>query len=203
MLLAAAGVVVPNPGLPLLLTVLYAGYTGGLASATISALLTVVYGAFAYGVTDYLGDLPGEPLVAIAVLVAAAPAVAVAGAAARRRIETAARTRLGAQELSRTLLNSVQDGVMVSRAGGGAILDHNERLAEMTGFSREELIGATPPYPFWPPESAEAIGATLERAFSGEVGEYDLEFVARDGRRLSVIVGRSPLRDGSGRIVGQ
>lgn len=70
MLLAAAGVVVPNPGLPLLLTVLYAGYTGGLASATISALQTVVYGAFAYGVTDYLGDLPGEPLVAIAVLVA-------------------------------------------------------------------------------------------------------------------------------------
>ena len=202
-LLAAGGVVVPNPGVPLLLTVLYAGYTGGLAAATISSLLTVVYGAFAYGVTDYLGDLPGQPIVAIAVLVAAAPAVAVAGAAARRRIETAARTRLqGAQELSRTFLNSVQDGVMVSSARDGSIRDQNERLAEMTGFSREELIGATPPYPFWPPESAAAIRATLERAFAGEVGEDDFEFVARDGRRLSVIVGRAPLRDGSGRIVG-
>jgi PAS domain S-box-containing protein len=201
--LAALGIVIPNPGVLLLMAVLYAGYTGGLLSGTISSLMAITYVGLAYGAASYLDDLPVDPLLGVAVMVAAAPAVVVAGAAARRRTERASRDRLeGARELSRTLLASVQDGVMVSRSGDGVIRDVNPRLTELTGFSRDDLIGCTPPYPFWPPESADAILETLESAFHGQVGEYDFEFCRSDGSRIAVIVTRAPLRDGSGRIIG-
>jgi PAS domain S-box-containing protein len=201
--LAALGIVIPNPGVLLLLAVLYAGYTGGLLSGTISSLLAIAYVGLVYGAASYLDDLPVDPLLGVAVMVAAAPAVVVAGTAARRRTERASRDRLeGARELSRTLLASVQDGVMVSRATDGAIRDINPRLEELTGYLRDDLIGCTPPYPFWPPQSADHIEKTLAAAFTGHVGEYDFEFVTREGSRIAVIVARAPLRDGSGRIIG-
>ena len=201
--LAGLGLVIPNPGVPLLMTVLYAGYTGGLIAGTLSSLLTIAYVGVAYSLFGFVGELPGDPLVGVSVMIAAAPAVAVAGAAARRRIDAAARSTLeSARELSRTLFASVQDGVMVSRAGDAAIRDVNPRLSELTGYGRDQLIGRVPPYPFWPPESAATIQQTLEQAFAGKIGEYDFEFLTRDGSRLAVIASRSPLRDGAGRIIG-
>jgi PAS domain S-box-containing protein len=200
--LAAVGVILPNPGVPLLVAVMYAAYSGGLVAGMASALIAVAFIAYAYS-GQLLGEIAGDPLLGMVVIAVAAPAVAVVGAAGRRRIESAAQGRVqGAQELSRTLLGAIRDGVLVSRAGDGVIRDVNPALVEMTGFSRDELLRSGPPYPFWPPEAGPTMRAALEETFAGTGGEDDQELITRDGRRLAVIVGRAPLRDGRGRIVG-
>jgi len=55
------------------------------------------------------------------------------------------------------LFESMQDGLGVVDAAG-VFQDVNPALCAMTGFSREELVGAGRPHPFWPPEEFEAIG---------------------------------------------
>ena len=42
----------------------------------------------------------------------------------------------------KTVVNTIQDGIMIVTPDG-QIVSVNEGLVEMTGYSREELIGAT------------------------------------------------------------
>ena len=68
------------------------------------------------------------------------------------------------------ITSSMHEGFMLTR--DGAILEVNQALCELTGFTREELVGAHAPYPFWAPESAEEI--SRQRALIGERG-HDFE----------------------------
>ena len=70
--------------------------------------------------------------------------------------------------------------------GDGRILGVNERMADLTGFPREALVGARPPYPVWPAADAGRYGAFLAAALrSGVAGEVDRTYTrARAVRSL-------------------
>jgi PAS domain S-box-containing protein len=98
-----------------------------------------------------------------------------------------------------TLFESMQDGLgMVDAAG--VLLDVNPALCTMTGFSREELIGAGPPHPFWPPEVSEAIGEAFAPAVRGDTKESELTFMRKSGERFAVVVSPSSVKDSEGRV---
>jgi PAS domain S-box-containing protein len=91
---------------------------------------------------------------------------------------------------------SLAAGISVSD-DRGRILLVNPAFSQMTGWSPEELIGATAPYPYWPEEEMAAINAAFEQAIRGETPPqgFELKFRRKDGTRFDVLVKVAPLLD--------
>jgi PAS domain S-box-containing protein len=79
----------------------------------------------------------------------------------------------------------------------------NDAFCAMTGFRREELLGAGIPYPYWPPEERKACAAAMRRVLKGEIAPAGLEFrfMTRDGRSLDVLLHASQLAI-AGKVAG-
>ncbi|HTI32518.1 MAG TPA: diguanylate cyclase, partial [Miltoncostaea sp.] len=102
---------------------------------------------------------------------------------ARHRAEAEAE-----RDLSRALVESLQDGLLVLTADA-RIVRVNGRFSTLTGFGREDLVGAGPPFPFWPAVRASRYGTLLRAALrTGLAGEADRTYVRADGAHRFVIV---------------
>ncbi|HJZ62060.1 MAG TPA: diguanylate cyclase [Miltoncostaeaceae bacterium] len=102
---------------------------------------------------------------------------------------------LGSEHRARgAIIAAVQDGLLVTDTGG-AIVEVNDRLCEMTGRSRDALVGREPPYPFEAPYAPVSIAEV-------EDGERDVVIRGADGGELAVILAASPLVDDAGRPRG-
>jgi PAS domain S-box-containing protein len=185
----------------MLLAVVYSSFLGGLRAGLVSAAITLAYGfAFFGGPVRPLVYSP-ENALQLLLLTIAAPTMAIMVGALKSRLE---QTATGAERLERDyrlLLDSLDDGLAVSDERG-RLVDMNPRLCVMTGFPRSELLGSEPPYPYWDPETAGTIEASLRRTLAGERVETDATYRRRDGSRFPVIVGRAPVVDGDGGVVG-
>jgi diguanylate cyclase (GGDEF)-like protein/PAS domain S-box-containing protein len=115
----------------------------------------------------------------------------------RKRVEEALR---GAKEFSEGLIASMQEGFSVLDSRGVHV-DVNPALCQMTGFSREELIGVGPPHPYWPPEAYEEIERAFQKTLRGRFGSFELTFMRKNGERFPVIVSPSWIRDSQGNVV--
>ena len=106
------------------------------------------------------------------------------------------------RDYSAALIEAMQDGLAVSTPDG-TLIDVNHRFCELTGFAASDLVGCSPPYPYWPkgPARGDAEYA-FARALRGLSGEHDLEYRHRDGRPLPVVVAHAPLRDADGEVRG-
>jgi diguanylate cyclase (GGDEF)-like protein/PAS domain S-box-containing protein len=103
----------------------------------------------------------------------------------------------GAERLiSEPVLAAIRDGIVVLRSNG-QIAAVNQALCEMTGFTRDELVGATPPLPYWPPEQQSHIRFVRAATADGREGEFDMTFARKNGERFPAIVaiGVSPEHD--------
>ena len=71
----------------------------------------------------------------------------------------------------------------------------NDHFCELIGRSQDEILGAEPPFPWWPEDQwawfAAQLGERLERA--AERGKFSGEFQRGDGTRLEVVGGTSVL----------
>lgn len=105
-----------------------------------------------------------------------------------------------ALEFSNNLISSMQDGFSVLDMHGFA-QDANLALCQMTGFSREELIGLNAPFPYWPPEEYANIQAAFNKTLAGETGAFELTFMRKSGERFPVIVSPSAVKNSKGDIV--
>lgn len=114
----------------------------------------------------------------------------------RKRAEEAL---LAASRYNRSLIEASLDP-LVTISTEGKITDVNAATEQVTGYSRDELIGTDFSHYFAKPERARS---GCERAFKdGSVKNYELEIRHRDGRLTPVVYNASVFRDGSGRIVG-
>jgi PAS domain S-box-containing protein len=104
------------------------------------------------------------------------------------------------KEFSDSLIAGMQDGLSVLDANGVHI-NVNAALCNMTGFSREELVGVGPPHPYWPPEAYAEIDRAFQKTLRGEFGSFELTFVRKNGERFPVIVSPSSIRDRQGDVV--
>ena len=66
----------------------------------------------------------------------------------------------------------------------------NPAFCAMTGFSENELIGTTPPYPYWPDQGYEAHQHNLELTLQGKVKKEGFELMLR--RRTAADFGIVP-----------
>lgn len=110
-----------------------------------------------------------------------------------RDAESAMRRELRLRE---AIEQSLAAGIVVSDSSGRNLLV-NPAFSEMTGWSADELIGATAPYPYWPEEEIPAINRAFQLAIEGKTPPqgFELKFRRKDGTRFDVLVKVAPLLD--------
>ncbi|MFZ2445612.1 MAG: PAS domain S-box protein [Syntrophobacteraceae bacterium] len=91
------------------------------------------------------------------------------------------------------IISKTLDGTITSWNGGSEIV---------YGYSAEEAVGR-PINLLIPPDRGDEMRDVLEKIARGErIVQYETERLRRDGRRISVSLSVSPIRDASGEIVG-
>jgi len=103
------------------------------------------------------------------------------------------------KEFVENLIASMQDGVSVLDSYGVHI-DVNAAFCQMTGFSREELIGVGTPHPYWPPEAHEETERAFQKTLRGEFSDIEVTFMRKNGERFPVIVSPSWVKDKQGNV---
>ena len=103
-------------------------------------------------------------------------------------------------QFAKSLIASMQDGVAVLDTNGVHI-DSNPALCQMTGFSPEELFGASIPFPYWPKEEYGPIHAAFQKTMAGETGNFELTLMRKNGERFPVIVSPFAIKDNLGNII--
>jgi PAS domain S-box-containing protein len=186
---------IATPSLVCLLLLVAVALTGDVVA---SALTLVV----AMGATVVLAfqpvnvSTPVGTIVRVVLGLLVLPTVTVIVVTMRRRIE---RQFAAAADAERRwfheVLHSLQDPVV--ETDWQAITDANPAFLRMSGFEREELLGAKGPYPFFPADQIAAFAAALEAAMRGEAAEFQLTLQRKDGRRLPVLLSVSRMLNGS------
>ena len=79
----------------------------------------------------------------------------------------------------------------------------NDAFCALTGFRREDLLGAGIPYPYWHSDERKAYAAAMRKVLKGEItpGGREVRYMTRDGRSLDVLLFASRLTV-AGKIVG-
>jgi PAS domain S-box-containing protein len=104
------------------------------------------------------------------------------------------------QEQYRTIVQTANEGIWLVNTQAKTLYI-NERMADMLGYTVEEMVGRAVPEFVFPedmPKAQERIGKNLQGTFE----QFDFRFRRKDGRPLDVLASTSPVRDGKGRISG-
>lgn len=103
-------------------------------------------------------------------------------------------------EYRRSVFASLQDGITVLDQTGRHV-EVNQSFCDMTGLSAEALLGIATPHPYWPPEDIAAIEDAFAQTLRGEISNYELVFMRKNGERFPVIVSPSVIRNKEGEII--
>jgi PAS domain S-box-containing protein len=180
--------------------VIIAALYGGRGPGLLATLLSVVSSVFwlerpGVGMSWNLSAVSGEILfVGICVFIVWICG-SVRGARERAEAGVATQARLAA------IVDSSDDAI-ISKNLDGMVQSWNAAAARLFGYTSEEMIG-TSIERLIPPDRAGEEQQILERIRRGEsVDHFETVRVRKDGKRLEVSVTISPLRDGTGRVVG-
>ncbi|HEX8984804.1 MAG TPA: PAS domain S-box protein [Bryobacteraceae bacterium] len=121
-----------------------------------------------------------------------------------RRLRSKLRIAASTQD---AVLRALEDasGTGISVAGPDGRLEYvNATFCDLVGMSEEELLGAAPPFAFWPPEERGRIEAALRSASLGRTPteRLELSLQKRGGERFDARVAISPVRDETGLAAG-
>lgn len=86
----------------------------------------------------------------------------------------------------------------------GRIIYANTAFCRMVGFDADELVGAVPPFPYWPDEDIEICRHNLDLTLAGRAPNsgFEMRIRRKNGERLDARFYLSPLIDLTGRQTG-
>ncbi len=120
----------------------------------------------------------------------------------RRRTDIQ-RTLVQETNFRRAMENSMLTGMRTIDLEG-RITYVNPAFCAMTGFSEQELIGCTPPYPYWPKDRIDEFNRMFQQELLGRSPTGGLEVLVqrRDGSTFDARMYVSPLIDAQGDQTG-
>jgi formate hydrogenlyase transcriptional activator len=118
--------------------------------------------------------------------------------AGRKGLEYALTER---EEFYRSVLESLAEGVLITNHES-RIIYANSKLADLTGYSKDELLGRVSYKLLAPQELWPAMEQRLKERLEGKTEVYENEMVRRDGGRHWVLVRATPYRNRHGEIIG-
>ena len=95
------------------------------------------------------------------------------------------------RDFTARVLDTIADGVVVTDElpdGGRVIVHVNDRICEITGFARDELLGVRTPFPWWPDDRHEQLAQAFAAATAAGRGEYEAQFLRRSGDPFPALV---------------
>jgi PAS domain S-box-containing protein len=98
---------------------------------------------------------------------------------------------------SHALLSALREGMVILDAAG-RLAEASDRLCELTGFAREELVGTTSPFPFWPRDATDALNTMLADALTARHGTFEVVLQRSDGTCFPALVDVAELDDVDG-----
>lgn len=86
----------------------------------------------------------------------------------------------------------------------GRIIYVNPAFCRMTGFSASELVGLSPPMPYWVPEEYDATLTAHQKVLAGLAPSegVELPLQRKNGERFDALIYEAPLIDAEGRHTG-
>ncbi|MGZ4171251.1 MAG: PAS domain S-box protein [Solirubrobacteraceae bacterium] len=120
--------------------------------------------------------------------------------AAQRRLQEAEAEARAERDHATSIVSAMGEGYALTL--NGEIKAVNEALCVVTGFPAAELIGARPPYPFWPPEEQDVIAGILADVVRNSGGTHELTLMRANGERFEAEITARPAREENGRPIG-
>ena len=116
----------------------------------------------------------------------------------RRRMRTQ-QALVSETNFRRAMENSMLTG-MRALDMAGKITYVNPAFCNMTGWSEEELIGSTAPFPYWPAQDYEILTKQLEAELAGDspAGGFQIRVKRKNGKLFDARMYVSPLVDAKG-----
>ncbi len=120
------------------------------------------------------------------------------------RKRTLAEEALRAEHAFRAAMEDSLTVGMRARDLKGKVIYVNPAFCRMTGFTAEELVGRTPPMPYWAPEQLDETYARHQEVMAGEAPQdgFEITFMRKSGERFQALVYEAKLIDGHGRHTG-
>jgi two-component system sensor histidine kinase DctS len=108
-----------------------------------------------------------------------------------------------AHAFRKAMEDSMQTG-MRARDLAGRITYVNPAFCRMVGWPADELVGRSPPMPYWPDEYFEETRDLHDRILAGEGPDevFELKFKRSNGEIFDVLIHEAPLIDANGRQTG-
>jgi len=80
----------------------------------------------------------------------------------------------------------------------------NPAFCALVGWNEDDLVGARPPFVYWPADQIETITAALEKVIREQApaGGVELLFRRRTGELIHVLIQTTPLKDVFGNVTG-
>ena len=104
-----------------------------------------------------------------------------------------------ASGFSDKFIESLTYGHLITNADG-KILMVNSAFCDLTGFKREDLIGAQLPYVFLPLESYESMHTCLEKTLNQGTGHFEFPFLCENGDVFPAALGTSLIKTNGGSV---
>ncbi|MFI5445527.1 PAS domain S-box protein [Polaromonas sp. UC242_47] len=120
----------------------------------------------------------------------------------RRRVQ-AQQALISETNFRRAMENSMLTGMRALDLQG-RITYVNPAFCQMTGWSEAELVGRTPPFPYWPDQDHEALAARLDDELGGRAppGGLEVRVKRKNGSIFDARMYVSPLIDPRGQQTG-
>jgi PAS domain S-box-containing protein len=115
----------------------------------------------------------------------------------RKLAETA---RLESEQQFRRLVETINEGIGAYDERG-RVTYVNDKLCRMIGYTKSDVIGRSV-LEFFDEENQRILEAQIEKRSRGERSSYEIEYRAKDGRRIPTLVSGSPIYDEQGHYSG-
>ena len=101
----------------------------------------------------------------------------------------------------RTVVENLGEGLLVTDTND-VVLDMNSRITELTGYTKDEMLGRSAYELLLPPERWSSMFEENRKRIEGEYAVYEMELFRKDGSSFWAEIHGSPYQDASGEVVG-
>jgi diguanylate cyclase len=119
---------------------------------------------------------------------------------AQRQLQEAEAEARAERDHATAIISAMGEGYALTM--DGEIKAVNDALCVLTGFDASELVGAHPPYPFWPPERLDEIERVDAEVLARQGGSREVTLMRADGERFEAEVTTRAARVHGGRAIG-